>query len=81
MKTLDLIGARLEGDEFISTPVGDIEIIDNYFSDDAPSSRLFARDAHGRRPANGGSGKLQSDPTGAITSSFTFQPADRTDGH
>jgi hypothetical protein len=40
MKTLDLVAARLEGDELISTPVGDIELIDNYFNDDA-SKRLF----------------------------------------
>jgi hypothetical protein len=40
MKTLELIAAKLEGDEHISTPVGDIELIDNYFNDDA-SKRLF----------------------------------------
>jgi hypothetical protein len=37
---LDLISAKLEGDELISTPIGDIELVDNYFNDDA-SNRLF----------------------------------------
>ena len=36
----DLITASLQGDEIISTPVGDIELIDTYFNDDA-SRRLF----------------------------------------
>ena len=36
----DLINARLEGNELIGTPVGDIELIDSYFDDDA-SRRLF----------------------------------------
>jgi hypothetical protein len=37
---LDLISATLEGDEVITTPIGDIELINTYFNDDA-SSRLF----------------------------------------
>jgi hypothetical protein len=37
---IDLVSATLKGDEFISTPVGEIELIDNYFNDDA-SKRLF----------------------------------------
>lgn len=30
---LSLEDAKLEGDERISTPIGDIELIDNYFGD------------------------------------------------
>jgi hypothetical protein len=38
--SLDLIDAKLEGDEIIGTPIGDIELIDTFFNDDA-STRLF----------------------------------------
>jgi hypothetical protein len=32
--------ATLQGDEVIQTPIGEIELVDNYFDDDA-SKRLF----------------------------------------
>lgn len=35
-----LEGATLRGDEVIATPIGDIELIDNYFDDEA-AQRLF----------------------------------------
>jgi hypothetical protein len=38
--SIPLEKARLRGDETIATPIGDIELVDNYFDDDA-SRRLF----------------------------------------
>jgi hypothetical protein len=37
---ISLAEAKLAGDEVIKTPIGDIELVDNYFNDDA-SRRLF----------------------------------------
>lgn len=38
--SVPLANATLQGDEVIQTPIGDIELIDSYFDDDA-SKRLF----------------------------------------
>jgi hypothetical protein len=37
---VDLKSAKLQGNELIKTPIGDIELVHNYFNDDA-STRLF----------------------------------------
>jgi hypothetical protein len=39
-QAVSLEGAKLHGDETIQTPIGDIELVDSYFNDDA-SKRLF----------------------------------------